>query len=501
MIKNKFCLIILTTIILTLFKLIINILIRIKNRGRKMVEINRRKFLKMMTAASATSVLPLFCSKGSTQKPNIVFILTDDQGWSQLGCYGSTYYETPNIDRLAKQGKRFTNAYAACPVCSPTRASIMTGKYPARLHLTDFIKGGKPPADAKLKHPSWQKFLPLEERTIAEVLKENGYATGFFGKYHLSQEKMPPKSLPYNPDKQGFDESFVTYKPSRAMAQKWQTPENDGHNVEIITKKSLSFIENHQNEPFFLYVSHNTIHNPLMEKKALIEKYKDKSGSDKPENNPIIGAMLETLDKSVGEITKKLHELNLSKNTIVIFFSDNGGLEKEADQTPLRSGKASLYEGGIRVPFIVKWNGKVEPNTVNDEIVSSVDFFPTLVEAVGIKNDLKNVDGVSLIPVLKSQQKLSRDAIYWHYPHYHSAGQGPSGAIRKGDYKLIEWFDKSVDGIQTEGALELYNLKEDVGEQKNLVKDMPELAAKLYKMLSDWRKNVGAQEMERNIDL
>ena len=463
-----------------------------------MVAINRREFLKMMAAVSATSVLPLSCSSGNKQKPNIVFILTDDQGWTQLGCYGSKYYETPNINRLAEQGMRFTNAYAACPVCSPTRASIMTGKYPARLHLTDFIKGGKPPAGSKLQHPQWSKYLPLEEITIAEVLKQSGYATGFFGKYHLSQEKMPPESLPFNPDKQGFDESFVTYKPSRSMAQEWQTPENDGHNVEIITQKSLQFIEDHQKKPFFLYVSHNTIHNPLMEKKTLIKKYKNKLGSDLPENNPLIGAMLETLDKSVGRITKKLDELNLSDNTIVIFFSDNGGLENEANQTPLRSGKASLYEGGIRVPFIVKWNGKVEPNTLTDEIVCSVDFFPTLIKAAGITKKYENIDGVNLLPTLIRDQKLSRETIYWHYPHYHSAGEGPCGAIRSGDYKLIEWFDKSINGIQTEGALEFYNLKEDVGEQKNLIKDMPELAAKLYKKLSDWRKNVGAQEMEKN---
>ena len=315
----------------------------------------------MIGCGSAALLLPTINSCASrVDKPNIVFILTDDQGWTQLGCYGSKYYETPNIDRLAKKGMRFTNAYAAAPVCSPTRASIMTGKYPARLHLTDFIKGGKPPAGSKLQHPQWSKYLPLEETTIAEALKQDGYTTGFFGKWHLSQDKMPPKSLPYNPDKQGFDESFITYKPSPSMAQEWQTPENDGHNVEIITKKSLKFIEEHQHQPFFLCVSHNTIHNPLMEKKSLISKYKKKAGAELKENNPIIAAMLETLDNSVGKLMQKLDDLNLSENTIVLFFSDNGGLEKEADQTPLRSGKASLYEGGIRVPLIIRWKGKIE---------------------------------------------------------------------------------------------------------------------------------------------
>ncbi|HKJ67603.1 MAG TPA: sulfatase-like hydrolase/transferase, partial [bacterium] len=212
---------------------------------------DRRKFLKLTGAGLAavtvqSTGLISGCAQPARARPNIILILADDLGWNQVGCYDSDYYETPNIDRLASQGMRLTDAYAACPVCSPTRASIMTGKYPARLHITDFIAGGDPPSGAPLAHPDWQKYLPLEEVTIAEALKKEGYATAEFGKWHLSIEKTPPESLPYNPDKQGFDESFVTYKPVESMAKEWQTPENDAHNVHIITEKSLGFIEAHQ---------------------------------------------------------------------------------------------------------------------------------------------------------------------------------------------------------------------------------------------------------------
>jgi len=461
-----------------------------------MNQLTRRRFLQMLTTATASSAFSIFCNHKSTEqhptsKPNIIFILSDDQGWAQLGCYGSKFYETPHIDRLASQGMRFTNAYAAAPVCSPTRASFLTGKYPARLYLTDFIKGGKPPANSPLKHPKWQKYLPLEEITIAEVLKKAGYATASFGKWHLSQEKLPPKSLPYNPDKQGFDESFVTYKPVASMAQKWQTPENDAHNVKIIMQKSLEFMEKHQQQPFFLYLAHNTIHNPLKEKKVLIEKYKQKTGADLPENNPIIGAMLETLDNSIGQILQKLDQLNLAENTVVVFFSDNGGLEKEADQSPLRNGKASLYEGGIRVPLIVRWTGKVKPGAINDELVSSIDFFVTFSEIAESTQTVKNIDGISLLPALTQTGKLSRQAIFWHYPHYHSAGEGPAGAIRQGDYKLIEWYENSLLGLKNQ--IELYNLKTDIGETQNLVHEMPEKAEELWKRLKSWRKSVMAQ--------
>jgi uncharacterized sulfatase len=447
-------------------------------------------------------------------KLNILFILADDFGWAQLGCYGSKFYESPNIDRLAGEGMKFTDAYAACPVCSPTRASIMTGKYPARLHLTDFIAGGAFPYE-KLKQPEWQKYLPLEEITIAEVLKAAGYTTASFGKWHLSIAKKPPESEPYDPDKQGFDETLITEKPSPN-----QDPEKDAHNVETITQKSLEFLERNKDKEFFLYIVHNTIHDPIMGKKKLVEKYKAKTGSDLPQNNPIIAAMLEELDNSVGRLLEKLDELKIADKTIVIFFSDNGGLEKDAKQTPLRSGKANLYEGGIRVPLIVRWPGVVKLGSVCAEPVISVDFFPTFLEILGLENEAKTtidpvrnsqtpnkqekgnfsngVDGVSIVPLLKQTGGLNRKAIYWHYPHYHSAGVGPCGAIRSGNYKLIEWFDETICG--TGNRFELYNLKEDLGEQNNLAKEMPEKVEELSKSLANWRNEVNAQMLTPNPD-
>jgi len=461
---------------------------------------NRRQFLKSVGFGATALALP-GCSPGSSRftkagkntkpKPNFLFILADDFGWSQLGCYGSGFYETPNIDRLATEGMKFTDAYAACPVCSPTRASIMTGKYPARLHLTDFIAGGNYPYE-KLKQPEWQKYLPLEEITIAEVLRTAGYTTASFGKWHLSIAKKPPESLPYNPDKQGFDESIVTYKPASN-----RDPESDTHNVEIITEKSLGFMEKNKDRPFFLYVTHNTIHGPILGKKKLVEKYRNKPGSDLPQNNPVIGAMIEELDNSVGELLKRLDELKIAENTIVVFFGDNGGLERSAKQTPLRSGKANLYEGGIREPLIVRWPGVVQQGSICSEPIISVDFFPTFLEILGLKNKAgKSIDGVSLLPLLTQSGTLNRQAIYWHYPHYHSSSIGPCGAVRKGDYKLLEWFDETICGAGN--RFELYNLKQDIGEQNNLAKKMPRKTKEFRELLANWRNKVNAQMLTPN---
>jgi uncharacterized sulfatase len=485
---------------------------------------DRREFIKSVGFTAAALALPgcsgrtLGLSPGSAKKgknvvkPNILFVLADDFGWSQLGCYGSSFYQTANIDRLATEGMRFTDVYAACPVCSPTRASIMTGKYPARLHLTDFIAGGSYPHE-RLKQPKWQKYLPLEELTIAEVLKAGSYKTASFGKWHLSIAKQPPQSKPYNPDKQGFDESIITYKPRGN-----QDPEKDAHNVEAITEKSLQFLEKNKDRPFFLYVTHNTIHSPVLGKKKLVDKYKNKAGADLPQNNPTIAAMIEKLDDSVGTMLQKLDELKIADKTIVIFFSDNGGLERVAKQTPLRSGKANLYEGGIRVPLIVRWPGVTKAGSVCGEPVISVDFFPTFLEILGLENKAKKsidpvrnlrtpnkqekgnisngVDGVSLVPLLAKTGLLNRESIYWHYPHYHSSSIGPGGAVRCGDYKLIEWFDESICGPGN--RFELYNLKDDIGEQKNLAKEMPEKVKEIKKMLANWRNKVNAQIMTPN---
>jgi len=418
-------------------------------------------------------------------QPNVVFILADDLGWKQTSAYGSNYYRTPNIDQLAREGIRFNNAYSAAAICSPTRASIMTGKYPARLHLTDFIPGSNN-AKTKLKQPDWQMFLPLNEITIAEIFKEKGYRTALFGKWHLSREKFGPEGLAYYPDKQGFDDSFVIDKP-----EKTDNPEIDPHKSDSIGNTSVRFIRKNVNRPFFLFASFSAIHNPLMDSADSIAHWKNIPGSDQPENNPVIAAMLSRMDRNIGKILQTLKELNLAENTLVIFFSDNGGLASDATQTPLRNGKGWLYEGGIRVPLIIRWPQTIKKGQVSNEIVASYDFLPTFCELTGAKLP-DNIDGISLLSLLRKEKKLPERSLFWHYPHYHSVGMTPGGAIRSGKWKLIENYEKSLEG-QTDQAFELYDLDNDLNESNNVVAKHPGLVLELAKKLQDWRKNIGAQ--------
>jgi uncharacterized sulfatase len=436
-------------------------------------------------------------NKEDQKKPNIVLIIADDLGYSQLGCYGSDYYKTPNIDDLAKTGMRFTNAYAAAAVCSPTRASIVTGKYPARLHITDYIPGDKNSSNL-LEIPEWQKFLPLEEMTIGELLRSEGYKTAWFGKWHLSKSKQPPESIENNPENQGFDESFITYKPNLdSPIKEWQTPENDGHNVEILTNKSIDFIDRNKEKPFFLVISHNTIHDPLMEKEGLIEEYSKLKATNEPENNATIAAMIETLDNSVGRIIKKINQSKIDNNTIIIFYSDNGGLDKYAKQTPFRKGKGWLYEGGIHVPLIISYKDVIAPNSVNDQLVSSIDFFPTFSDfSSGEPDRTLPVDGLSLSPVLLGEKVTLRKNLYWNYPHYHSSGMKPASAIRSGDFKLIEWYEAKYLGNQN--VYELYNLVIDPGEKNDLSSKFPEKVNELKHLLEEWKIDVNAQEPSIN---
>jgi arylsulfatase A len=424
------------------------------------------------------------------QKLNFVFFLIDDMGWMDLACQGSKFYETPGIDRLASQGMRFTNAYAACPVCSPTRASIMTGRYPARLHLTDWIAGHVRP-NAKLRIPDWTKYLPLEEITIAEALKPAGYATASIGKWHLGGPE-------YWPDKQGFDLNFAGTNqgqpPSYFAPYKIQTIPSapDGEYLtDRLAEEACKFIDANKARPFFVYLPHYAVHSPLMAKKDVIEKYKAKADPASGQKNATYAAMIQSVDECVGRVCAKLEELNLADRTVVIFMSDNGGVAGTTSNAPLRAGKGTLYEGGIREPMIVRWPGAVKPGTTSDEAVISVDFFPTILEMAGVAPDPQRViDGISFVPVLKQAGKLTREAIYWHYPHYHNTT--PGGAIRAGDWKLIEYFE--------DGRVELYNLREDLGETEDLAASMPEKAAELRKKLADWRKSVGAQMPTPNPD-
>lgn len=426
------------------------------------------------------------------ERPNIVFIMADDLGIHQISSYGGEFYETPHIDALAKEGLKFTNAYAAATVCSPTRASIMTGKYPARLHLTDFIPG-KPKPGHKLEVPNWTKHLPESEVTIAEVLKANGYATGHFGKWHLNVDKKYELGRSGDPGSQGFDDVLTTHKPKAGPESKYP---NDKHHVKEITERALEFIEKNKDNSFFCYIPHNTIHAPEMEDEALISKYAKKEGAkSKGHYNPFQAAMLETLDNSVATILNKLKELDLEKNTIVIFYSDNGQYG-EKNGKPYRGSKGDLYEGGIRMPLIIKWPGVVEPMSLSDELVISNDFFATFSDLAKVDPKEYKTDGLSIVPILENANaKLNRNTLYWHYPHYHGNGLGPQGVIRDGDYKLIEWFDKSID--DEVGAFELYDLKNDPGEENNLVETLPNIASNLYGKMKTWRKEVGAQEMKK----
>ncbi len=431
--------------------------------------------------------------------PNVVMIIADDLGWSQLGCYGSSFYKTPNIDKLAKSGIKFTNAYSAASICSPTRAAIMTGKYPARLDLTDFIPGNTPKNKPLLTPEDWQKYLPLKELTIAEKMKSSGYSTGFYGKWHLSKEKLPPESLSHNPKMQGFNESFVTYKPSSNLIQQWQMENNDFHNVDTITKIGLEFLDQNQKSPFLLILSHNTIHDPLIESEKLINKYENKIQSDKEENNPIIGAMIETLDKSVGEIINKLKILDLFDNTLLIFCSDNGGKHKHALQTPFKKGKGWLYEGGIRVPLIISWPKKIKKPFISHQMTSSIDFLPTILKVTN--SDLYSKDehdGIDISSIFSNQiQLINRDELFWHYPHYHNgSGMKPASAMRWKNYKLIEWHEPTL--LNNDNQIELYDLTVDPGESNNLSSKIPDIAIQMRNKLRDWTNEVDAKMPQVN---
>ena len=435
----------------------------------------------LLVSAAAATAAP------AQRPPNILLIFADDLGTTPVGIYANGYYQTPAIDKLAREGLRFTDAYAACPVCSPTRAALMTGKYPARTRVTDFIAGAAFPY-AKLRQPDWQKFLPLSETTVAEELKARGYATAIFGKWHLARGYRPPESVAEGPDRQGFMESFITHKPDES-----NDPEKDAHGVEAITVRAIDFMTRHRDQPFFLYLAHNSIHSPIMAPRALVEKYRARAGSSQPENNPVIGAMMEVLDEGIGRVVAKLDELGLGRNTLVIFYSDNGGLLRDGLQKPFRGGKAQLYEGGLRVPLIMRWPGTIMAGKTNGTPVTSVDFFPTFLELSGppAKTDA-GLDGVSLVSVIRGGAAASRSGIYWHYPHYHAHGiNGPAGAVRAGDWKLIEYFETSLTG---KGApLELFNLKDDPAEARNLAEKEPKRVAALLRQLAEWRVATGAQ--------
>jgi len=460
----------------------------------------------------------LFCSsgqaiaatQGQTQPWNVIFMLIDDLGATDFGCTGSRFYETPNIDRLASQGMRFTQGYAACTVCSPTRAAVMTGKYPARLHITDWIKGHNRPK-AKLRIPDWTMYLPLEEITIAERLHAAGYVTAHVGKWHLGD-------APYYPEHQGFDLNVGGTHMGAPGSYFWpygtgerRVPLEGGQEGEYLTDRltdeAIRFIEAHRERPFFMYFAHYAVHTPLQAKPELVAHYEKKVAEAQARGDdldgqqcPVYAAMIHSLDENVGRLMDCLDRLGIAERTVVFLTSDNGGLVLPACQKRpvthnigLRAGKGSAYEGGVRVPWIVRWPGVVAPGSVCHEPVISIDAYPTILEITGVADaEDHHSDGISIVPLLTQQKVFAKRAIYWHYPHYHPGGATPYSAVRDGDWKLIEFFE--------DNHVELYNLKEDPEESQDLAGRIPEKAESLRTQLHRWREEVKAQLPTPNPD-
>lgn len=406
--------------------------------------------------------------------PNILFILTDDLGINDLACYGRSDHRTPHLDRLARDGIKFTSAYCAQPICSPSRAALLTGKSPARLHLTTYLPGRPDAPSQKLLHPNIVQHLPVEEVTIAETLKLSSrapYVVGWIGKWHLGGKGFLPTD-------QGFD----FYYPGTANTL---PSDNEGGKGEFdLTRKAEEFLERHQKDSFVLFVSHNSPHIVYTAKEELIQKNKDAF-------EPVYAALIETLDTAVGQLLRKLDDLGLRENTLVVFTSDNGGLhvpearhEKVTHNRPFRAGKGFVYEGGLRIPLLVRWPGRIQPNSVTDVPVINTDWMPTLMQMVGL-GPLDRLDGRSIVPILTGTASAEPRNLFWHFPHYTNQGGRPAGAIRQGDWKLIEHHEDE--------RIELFNLKADPGEREDLSNREMQRVRRMRMTLDEWRKSVGAQ--------
>ena len=424
-------------------------------------------------AVAVLLLVPVAARCADEARPNIILIFADDLGVNDLGCYGRKDHHTPHLDQLATQGMRFTCAYTAQPICSPSRAALMTGKCPARLNLTNFLPGRADAPSQRLLQPRIEGQLPLEEVTLAEMLKGAGYVTGLFGKWHLG-------GAGFEPQEQGFD---VVFSPKANMPP---TLENGGKGEFAITAAAAQFIEENRERPFFCYVPHNCPHIPIAAAPETIEKNRDAF-------HPGYAAMIETLDEAVGRLMAKVDELGLTNRTIFLFTSDNGGLHvlefpgtPPTFNRPYRAGKGYVYEGGLREPLIVRWPGVVAPGSEFETPIVLTDLVPTLLEAAGVDTakTVGPLDGVSLMPVLRGESLPAR-TLCWHFPNYTNQGGRPAGAIREGDWKLIEQFE--------DGNVELYNLAQDVGETNDLAAAEPSRAAELRRKLADWRASVGAR--------
>ena len=457
----------------------------------------------------------LACSSPEPELPtNVVLIVIDDLGWTDTGVYGSTFYETPNIDALAAGGARFTQFYTASPVCSPTRASLMTGRHPARLDLTNWIGGEQ---NGLLTQAEYIRQLPHEQVTIGEAFAEQGYSTGYIGKWHLGRAG-------YLPDTQGFEFTAAVNEAGQpgSYFPPYENPDwpitdvpdlagdpQDSYLTDRLTDVALQFIETNRDRPFFLVLSHYAVHTPLQAPSEAVQRYEQQAaflGPDRDENyeperesstklrqdHPTYAAMVESTDLSVGRILAGLADLGLDSRTVVVFVSDNGGLStltrrgfnQATANAPLRAGKGWLYDGGIRVPLIVRWPGRIKPGTVVDSPAMSMDLFPTLLDMADLPTRPdQHVDGTSLTGAMTARTG-AREALYWHFPHYHGSGNRPGGAVRVGDLKLVEWFE--------DGSVELYDLSDDISERRDLSVDRPADTARLLGALRAWRQEVGA---------
>ena len=459
---------------------------------------NRRDFLKGLGVGAAAMAVPrilLAAEATATRKPNIIFILMDDMGWKDAGFMGSKYYQTSNIDKLAGQGMVFTSAYANAPNCAPTRACLLSGQYSPR-------HGVYTVASSERGASRLRKLIPIKNKTkldprvvtIAEALKPAGYVSASMGKWHLGDGETGPVA-------QGFDVNVGGNQAGspRSYFSPYRNKDlPDGpkgqYLTDRLTDEALKFIEKNKAGPFFLYLPHYAVHTPIQAKKDLTAKYEKKKPSS-GHRNPKYAAMIESSDQGVGRIMDKLDELKIAENTVVIFFSDNGGFGGVTSMAPLRGCKGMLYEGGIREPLIVRWPKVVKAGTKCDTPVIGIDFYPTLLAMAGAKKPADHIlDGRSIMPLLKGAGDLKREAIFWHFPAYLQGDYKgsrtryfrtrPACAMRRGDWKLIEFFE--------DGGLELYNLKDDIGETKNLAEKMPEKTKELHKVMLDWRKSVAA---------
>jgi arylsulfatase A len=455
----------------------------------------------------------------SHSQPNILLITVDDLGWSDLGCYGADLHETPNIDAFAETSVQFTNAYAAASICSPTRASLLSGKSPAKLNMTIWREAATNSLlNAKMIPPDVLGNLPLEEVTLAEALKEAGYITAHLGKWHVGDGA-------HFPEVQGFDINvgatvwgcpptfFYPYRGEiyrsfrfvpgleRGVNGQYSLNRDGEYLTDRLTDEAISIMEQYKEESFFINLSYYSVHTPIEGKKELVEYYKKKLATGMSHQNAIYAAMVHSLDENIGKLMHKLKVLNLENNTVVIFTSDNGGFINEwngqmvTDNSPLRSGKGALYEGGIRVPTMIRWPGLSASGITSDYPISTQDFYPTILEIAGVKGDPKQVaafDGISLVPILKNPKaQIGERTLYWHFPHYYPTTK-PVSAIRKGDWKLLEFFE--------DDRVELYNLKNDLGEKTNLANENPQKKALLLKLLTSWRQEVDAPMPKLNLN-